>query len=496
MFFELIRLQFLKSFRSTTFAKSVLVNIFLVFIVLLLLSYVVGAGLFLGQIIENFSEGVDPVAFLNAYLIFYFLTEFLFRYFLQRLPVVDLESLLHLPVGKRKIMHLLLIRSFLSPINIISLLLFLPFSMQTIAPEFGMLHALGWIGSIVLTSWILHWFMLYFKQRFEDSTIGLLIVMGVLVLGAGSNYFGWYNLGELTQPLFDWAVFSPIPVLCLVFLAAGSYWLCYRFHLANAYLEDLSREGSAEIGGQSFGFFSRFGLAGELANVEWKLILRHKKSKTYLMISAIFLLYGLLFYTNPVYATDDGGISFIFIFVGIFITGIFMIQYGQLFLSWNSQNFDFYLLKNGGVEQLIQGKYLLFISISVICFLASVPYVYFGWDILLIHVATFLFNAGVLIHAVIYLALWKPKPMDLNKGAMFNYEGVGAAQWLMVIPMLVIPYAVYLPFALIFNDYVGLAALSIIGVTGLLFFKKLAAINVKRALDQKYQISSSFRQEL
>ncbi|WP_026945255.1 DUF5687 family protein [Algoriphagus marincola] len=496
MFFELIRLQYLKSVRSTAFAKSLMTNIFLGFIILLLLSYLLLAGLFLGRIIENFAEGQDPIAFLNSFLIFYFLTEFLYRYFIQNLPVVDLESLLHLPVGKRKIMHLLLIRSFISPLNIIALLIFLPFSIQSIAPEFGSMGALGWIGSLVLTSWILHWFMLWFKQRFEDSTLGLIIVMAVLVLGGGSTYLGWYNLDELTQPIFDLAVNSILPLAVLSLVFVGSYWLCFRYHVDNAYLEDLSSDNDSQVRGQSIGFLSRFGLAGELANVEWKLIVRHKKSRTYLMLSAFFLLYGLIFYTNPAYASEDGGISFIFVFVGVFITGIFMIQYGQLFLSWNSGSFDFYLNRKDGVEQLVRGKYLLFISISVICFLASVPYVYFGWQILLVHIATFLFNIGVLIHVIIYLALWKPKPMDLNKGAMFNYEGVGAAQWLMVIPMMILPYVIYLPFALLINDFAGLAALAIFGLFGILFYKKLSALNIRRVYQNKYEISSSFRQEL
>ncbi|MCS5491611.1 DUF5687 family protein [Algoriphagus limi] len=495
MFFELIRLQYLKSVRSTAFAKSLMTNIFLGFIILLLLSYVLMAGLFLGRIIENFAEGQNPVDLLNSFLIFFFLTEFLYRYFIQSLPVVDLESLLHLPIGKRKIMHLLLVRTFISPINIIALLLFLPFSMQTIVPEYGSLAAWTWIGSIVLTSWILHWFMLWFKQRFEDSTLGLLIVMAVLVLGGGSSYMGWFNLGELTKPVFDMAISSPIPLVVLFLVFLGSYWLCYRYHVANAYLEDLSSDDDGRVRGQSIGFFSRFGLAGEMANIEWKLIVRHKKSRTYLMLSAFFLLYGMVFYTQPAYMENES-MGFMLIFVGVFITGIFMIQYGQLFLSWNSGNFDFYLQKNDGVEQLVRGKYLLFISISVICFLASIPYVYFGWKILLIHAATFLFNVGILIHVIIYLALWKPKPMDLNKGAMFNYEGVGAAQWLMVIPMMILPYVFYLPFALLINEYAGLAALAIFGLLGILFYKKLSAINVNRVYENKYEISSSFRQEL
>src|SRR5690606_2627096 len=101
-----------------------------------------------------------------------------------------------------------------------------------------------------------------------------------------------------------------------------------------------------------------------------------------------------------------------------------------------------------------------------------------------------------MIHLIIYLAIWKPKPMDLNKGAMFNYEGVGAAQFLMVIPLLGAPYAVFLPLSYFFNDYIGLAGLALLGAIGLLAFKQLSAINIRRVETQRYEISSSFRQEL
>lgn len=495
MFFTLARLQYLKSVRSTSFAKSLLANILLVFLGLLLLSYVVGLGLLLKLILEKVLPGQDHIAWVNSFVIYFFLGEFMYRYFIQKLPVVELESLLHLPIGKKRIVRMLLIRSFISPLNIIAILLVLPFAIQVISLKFGMAGALMWVATIALWSWALHWFMLWFKQRFEDSLIGLLVVFAVLVLGAGSSYAGWFDLGELVQPLFDYALVSPIPVLATAALMVVSYLLCFRYYVANAYLEDLSEEEDMRFANQSIGFFSRFGLAGELANLEWKLIIRHKKSRTFLMLTAFFLLYGLIFYNNPAYTTEDG-FSFIFIFVGVFITGIFMIQYGQLFLSWNSANFDFYLNRKGGIEALVQGKYLLFITISVICFLASVPYAYFGWHFLLIHLATFLFNVGILVHVIIYLALWKPKPMDLDKGAMFNYEGVGLAQFLIVIPMMLGPYLIYVPFSLLFNDYVGLLALSVAGILGMVGFKRLSQININRVLANRYEISSSFRQEL
>lgn len=494
MFFTLMRLQYLKSVRSTSFAKSALATGFLVFIALLLLSYVFMAGLFLGRIVDEFAAGQDPIAFLNSFLIYFFLGEFMYRYFVQKLPVVDLESLLHLPIGKKKIVSVLLLRSFLSPLNIIALLLFLPFGVEAVQEDFGVLGLISWLGTLLCLSWSLHWFMLWFKQRFEDSLIGLGVVFLVVLLSGGSTYLGWFNVGALLAPFFSAATLSILPLVGSLVLLGLVYTISYRFYLSHAYLEELGEEEEYRVAGQSFGLFSRFGMAGELANLEWKLILRHKKSRTYLMLSAFFLLYGLMFYTNPVYQSETG-ISPFYIFVGVFITGIFMIQYGQLFLSWNSANFDFFIQRKGGLEALVRGKYLLFLSISGVCFLASVPYVYFGWEILLVHLATFLFNCGVLIHVIIYVALWKPKPMDLNKGAMFNYEGVGAAQFLIILPLMAGPYLVYLPFSFLINDYAGLAALGLTGLAGILAFRPLSRIITNRLLANRYEISSSFRQE-
>lgn len=496
MFFTLIRLQYLKSLRSTSFAKSLLTNILLGFLMLVLLGYVLGLGILLKSILDIAAPGDDHIALINSFMIYFFLAEFLYRYFIQKLPVIELESLLHLPIGKKKIIQMLLLRSFVSPLSIIAILLYLPFTVEVVSAQYGAMGAMTWLAAITLTSWTIHWFMLWFKQRFEDSLIGLFVIFLVLVLGAGSSYMGWFNLGEIMKPGFDFSLVSPIPLVGMLAVMIGAYFLCFKFYVSNAYLEDLSEEEDVRFVNQSIGFFSRFGLAGELANLEWKLIIRHKKSRTYLMLAGFFLLYGLIFYKNPAYSTEGTGIHWMFVFVGIFITGIFMLQYAQLFLSWNSANFDFFISKKHGIEGLVRGKYLLFMGVSFLCLLASIPYTFFGWQLLLLHICCFFFNVGILMHLIIYFSLWKPKPMDLNKGAMFNYEGVGAAQFLMILPMFLAPYAVYLPFAYFINDYAGLLALGIIGLLGLIAFKPLSQININRVLSNRYEISSSFRQEL
>lgn len=495
MIVQFIRWEILKSVRSTSYARSLLVGLFLLFVGLLLLSYVLLLGLALKPIIVEGLGQEDAVLFLNKSMIFFFLFEILYRYFIQRLPVIELESLLHLPISKDKIIHFLLVRSFISPLNIMAALLFGPFAWTEIGERYGVGAAYTWFFTIMLTSWSIHWIMLWFKQRFEDSLMGVVVLFLVLLAGSGSTYFGFYDPGTIFAPIFSFALESPIPLIFMLGVFVCAYVLCFGYYRRHAYLEDLMEGEDIRFANQSFGMFLRFGLIGEMADLEWKLIIRHKKSRTYLMLCAFFLLYGLLFYINPAFQAEDG-FSYMFIFVGSFITGVFVLQYGQLFLSWNSSNFDFFLKLSGGMEALVRGKYLLFIAISCLCFLLSVPYVYFGWDILFIHIATFLFNMGVTIHLVIYLAIWKPKPMDLSKGAMFNYEGVGIAQFLMIIPLILAPYVVFVPFSLLISDYAGLIALAVVGAVGIMAYSKLSQLSVNKVLANKYEISSSFRQEL
>ncbi len=496
MILQLLKLQWHKTIRSVSLGRSIISGLVLAFLGLMVLGYLFLLGLALSTIIEEGLGIENVINFVNAHLFFFFLFEVMYRFMFQKLPVLELENFLHLPVKKSKIIHYLLSRSFISPFTVIALLVFTPFALTEIGAIYGAVAAFYWLGTLVLISWTLHWIMLWFKQQYGNKIIGLLIIFVLLAAGIASAYYGWFNMGEILQPVFAASLNSIIPLLVMIILFSGSYFMTYSYYKRNAYVEDLSEEDSPKFANRSIGFFSRFGLAGEMADLEWKLIFRHKKSRSYLFISGLVLLYGLLFYGDSETIAPEGGLPFIFIFAGIFITGSFILQYGQLFLSWNSAYFDFYLSQQNGARELIKGKYLLFVAMSALSFLLTIPYVYYGWEILFIHLATFLFNLGVTVHLMVYLALWKPKPMDLSKGAMFNYEGVGAAQFLMIIPMIVVPLLIYIPVSLFFSWQIGLMTLAAVGIIGIIFFRKLTGLAVKRLLNNRFQISASFRGEL
>lgn len=379
--------------------------------------------------------------------------------------------------------------------NLIAIILFTPFAIMEVGSVYGGMSIFTWLGTIVCISWAVHWISLLFKAEMGDRPLGMALLFLAYLLIFGAQYFDWYDTGALIKPFFDFSLVSAVPLVLCAFFFAGLYLISYKYYKKRAYEEEFNVKQERYRLDPNIGFLTSLGKAGTMADVEWKLIFRHKKSRTYLYLSALFLLYGLLFYPNFDIKNDAFDLHFS-LFLGLFITGIFMFNYGQFYLSWNSANFDFYLTERNGLEDLIRGKYILFVAISALFFLLSIPYVYFGWEILFVHLAAFTFNVGFSIHLVTLLSFWNPKPMDINKGGMFNYEGVGAAQFIMILPMMIIPYMVYLPFALFMDYQAGLIVLTIIGLSGILFHRSIIRILVEILHNSRHKISASFRQEI
>lgn len=495
MLFTLFRLRFLKAVRSVTLGRRLIGGFFLALIGFILLSNIFFLGLWLQEIMATAVGGESVVSVINTYLVFYFFFELLYRFFLQKASAIELQQYLHLPIGRSTIIHFILGNSFISALNIIPVLLFGPYAINELSVSYGTASAIYWLLTVAAVSWSLHWFILWFKQKYEDSFIGVLSIFSLFISVIFLAYYDIFNIGIITAPIFNSTLESPLPSAVVFIILFTAYIGVYRFYKRYAYLEALgSKKGHRRIQ-RPFSLFNRFGLAGKVANLELRLILRHKRSRTLAGLSILFLFYGLLFYTDDSIVSGNW-MSFFTLFIGIFITGMFMVNYGQLFLSWNSAHFDFFSTKRNGIRALVTGKYLLFSIITLCCFLLSIPYVYFGWEILLINGMAFLFNVGINTHVMIGMALWNPKPIDLSKGGMFNYEGMGAAQFLMMIPIFLCPYLIYFPFSWWGAPLSGIIAIGIVGLFGIIFYQQLINLHLSRLSRSRYNIGASFRREL
>jgi len=482
-----------KLLRSVSFTKELATAIFLGLLALMVVGYSLALGFSLESIITKGLNQADSFQFLNGLLIYYFGFEFMMRYFMQNLPVLDVQPYLHLPMKRSLIVHYLLIKSLFHVLNVSVFLIFTPFALTVVAQRFGTLAGWSWLISLCVLSLCIHYVVLVFKKGLEDTLAGFLALVGVLGLLAASDYYGWFSLSELTAPLFASAVHSAYFLSGIILLFALLYYFNFQFFLKSMYPDELVIHKSTTWSkNQDWAFLQSFGSIGEWINLELKLILRNKRPRTILFLSAFFLLYGLIFYTRDEYTEKMPGFL---LFVGIFITGIFMINYGQMLFSWQGGHFDFTLTRPISLRQFIESKYWMLSTVTVFCFLLSIPYVYFGWEIILIHAATTLFNLGINIFIILNMAMWEPKKIDLKKGGSFNYEGVGAAQWVMSIPILLSPYLFYLPFSYAEHPKTGILAVGAAGLLGIALRPYLLKLTTQRFEACRYSIAAGFRKD-
>ena len=184
-----------------------------------------------------------------------------------------------------------------------------------------------------------------------------------------------------------------------------------------------------------------------------------------------------------------------FIFVGVFVTGIFMINFGQFIPAWDSGYYKLLMSQNIKYVEYLNSKFSLMVMSAVVMFILSIPYVYFGGEILLIHFAAMVYNIGVNAYVLLYAGSFNKKRIDLTQRAVFNYQGTGAVQWILGFPLLLFPIVFfYIPYKLIGFE-AGIATLIILGAVGILLHQKLIAGITKRYLNSKHKMIQAFEQK-
>ncbi len=477
--------------RSAAFNKEVTASVFLGIMAIMMIGYTLALGFGLNYIITKGLNIPDSFTFINKLLLYYFVLEFVMRYMIQNVPVLDIQPYMHLPIRRSGIMHFLLVKSLAHVMNITVLLLFTPFAITVVAGKFGAAGAFGWLFTIFTMSLLLHYTVILFKKKLDDSIWGILSFVLFFSGLAAADYYQWFRLSDISAALFAAAAEHSMVLLISVIALGALYLFNYQFFLLGVYYDE-QRQQSVSRKAQDFTFLKGLGIMGDWISVELKLIFRNKRPRTVFYMSGMFLLYGLFFYTNKTYTQDMP--SFL-LFVGIFITGIFMINYGQFLFSWQASHFDFILTRPISMRQFIESKYWLLNSVTLLCFLLSIPYAYFGWNIVLNHAMLALFNMGVNIFIVLNMAMWGPKKLNLTKGGSMNYEGIGAAQWVMGIPLLISPYVFYVPFVIAGKSQWGVIAIGLVGLIGILLRPYLLTFTTRRLERLKYSIAQGFRQD-
>ena len=176
-------------------------------------------------------------------------------------------------------------------------------------------------------------------------------------------------------------------------------------------------------------------------------------------------------------------------------SGFFTMNYGQFLFSWQGSHFDFTLTQPSSIRQFVESKFWLLASTTIVWFLFSIPYVFMGWHFLLINLVASLYNIGINTFVVMNMSMWGAKKLDLKHSGSLNYQGIGAAQWLMGIPLMASPYLFYMPFSLMGYPILGLTCVGVAGLMAIVLQKLNIDFTTIRLYNRRHSMASNFRKD-
>ncbi len=476
--------------RSSMWQKSLVANIFIALLLMLMFSYILVLGLLIDKILEDAFPDEDPLGLFNSILFYFFIAGLLIRYLLQPLPTLNVESYIHLPIKRNTLVNYLIFKSVGNVFNIAPLLLFVPFAIKVVIPVHGPVAGISWLIAVLFMVLANNFLLTYFKRQLASKAYISLIIAVVIIAIVILDYFAIWSLLDASRVFFELIVKSPVFVVMPFAWVVLTYLFNFNFLKSSLYPEKVNNRKAVRVDRfTGTRYFESLGLTGEIITLEIKLWLRHKRTKSMIYLLPLFILYGLFFYPNPTYEDVWGFL----IFVGVFISGGMMMNYINYAFGYESNYFDTILTKEIDMKKYLRAKLLIGIMVSAFCYVVTIPYVFFGWHVLLINTATFLFNIGVVSYVLLYMATYNKKRMDLSKGSTFNYQGIGAMNWLAVLPAFLMPVLIFIPFGLFGARYQGLAIISLLGIIGLLLMKRILKGIYNNLKERKYVMAEGFR---
>lgn len=484
---KFIQLQIKSFFRSTSMkfnlAIKIILGIGIIFYSIMILFLGVAAFYGLQE------AGYEPMETVNRYLIYWWLFDLVFRYILQKMPIMWVRPLLSLPIRRKTITNYLLGKSAVSFFNFYPALFFIPFSVTLLMNGYSVLGVITWnIAAMSIT-----YFNNYLNLLVNNKNSVFAVVALLLVTLVGLQYFQILDITIYTLPIFYgfysqlWTFIIPLVLLLII------YRINYRFYSRSMYLDAAVQSKSKRGETTEYTWLDRFGLMGTFLKNDLRLILRNKRAKKVTIMSFVFLLYGLLFYTNPHYRDS----VFWLVFAGVFIPSGFLFTFGGLVPSWDSSHYPLMMTQNIKYREYITSKWWLMVIATLISMVISAFYLYFGTRFYLAILAGGFFSIGVNSHLTLWAGAYVKTPIDLEAGRtpFGNTKAFNGRTLLLSLPKIGLPFVIFLPFYYYFNSTtIGFIALSIFGLLGLLFRNKVFGIIEKTYKKEKYDTLSAYKQ--
>jgi len=367
---------------------------------------------------------------------------------------------------------------------------FIPFSIIMVVEGHLFLNVLGWhlaIFGFILCNNFINIFINN-KDVIFYSVAGLFITLGCLA------YYNIFDITQYTTPVFQafynmpYLAAIPLLLLCLLYKTAFNYFR------RNFYLDAGLQKKVELVQSEDFAWLNRFGSVSTFLKNDIRLLKRNKRSKMTLLMSALFIFYGLLFFTNSIEAYKG---PFWRIFAGIFVSGGFLFNFGQFVPSWDSAYYPLIMSQNIRYKEYLSSKWYLMVLATIVSTILAAFYLYFGWQAYVAVLVGAIYNIGVNSHMVLWGGAYIKTPIDLtsSKKAFGDKKSFNAKTLLLTIPKLILPMIIYAIGHFTLGEVFGFVLVALFGVLGFLFKNKVFEIIEKVYKSEKYNTLSAYKQK-
>ena len=470
-------------------------NRFAKFLIYFMIVYWAAIFLFLGVSLPFMFEGLvpnmEPYHIMNQGFIYVMLADFLMRFIGQPSVSQEIKPYLLMPVKRKKLISLLLLRSGLDSYNFMWFFVYVPFAFLTVIRFYGF----GGMFLYLIGIWLIfvfnnYWYLLC-KLLLGEKTLWLLLPTLVFgALGAAEFLLDGLPISRFTMDLGEGFIEgNPLSFLFMLACIGVLFFINLKLQQRMIYNELSKKEDTKIKRVSEYKFLDKYGEVGEYIRLELKLIARNKTVKTQFRMGLIVMLgfsFALAF--TDVY---DG--SYMTSFICLYNYAVLPIMTLGQVMSFEGNYIDGLMSRKESIFNLLRAKYYLTTLIILVPFLIMMFPIAKGKITLLAAIAYLIFVAGFVFFMLLQLAVYNTRTLPLNANLMKSNKSSNWIQGLVTGCAFMLPLLIDKLLSALLQEEVAHIILILIGL-GFIATHNLWIKNIyKRFMKRRYQNMEEFR---
>ena len=448
-------------------------------------------GVMLPVMFEELVPNMEPYHIMNQGFIYVMLADFLMRFMAQPSVSQEIKPYLLMPIKRKKLISMLLLKSGLDSYNFMWFFVYVPFAFLTVIRFYGFggmfLYLIGIWLIFVLNN---YWYLLC-KLLLGEKTLWLLLPILVFgALGAAEFLLDGLPISRFTMDLGEGFIEgNPLSFLFILACIGILFFINLKLQQRMIYNEISKKEDTKIKHVSEYKFLDKYGEVGEYLRLEIKLITRNKTVKTQFRMGLIVMLgfsFALAF--TDVY---DG--SYMTSFICLYNYAVLPIMTLGQVMSFEGNYIDGLMSRKESIFNLLRAKYYLTTLIILVPFLIMFFPIAKEKITLLTAIAYLIFVAGFVFFMLLQLAVYNTRTLPLNANLMKSNKSSNWIQGLITGCAFMLPLLIDKLLSALLPEEVAHIILIVIGL-GFIATHNLWIKNIyKRFMKRRYKNMEEFR---